>query len=155
MAKNAFALDLREYVEKVKEDIDKVTRIAILDLSTKIIMDSPVGKRELWADNIHRLSKGLPLQPKGYVGGRFRGSWDMALEAPPSTLYRTIDPSGAVSVDRVKAAIPEKAGGNMYFLTNNTPYAVPLEDGHSTQAPIGMVGINVMAWQNIVNDATK
>jgi hypothetical protein len=38
---------------------------------------------------------------------------------------------------------------------NNLPYAVPLEYGHSKQAPGGMVRITLARFQQIVDEAIR
>ena len=50
-------------------------------------------------------------------------------------------------------AIPGNAFGHVYYLMNNAPYANALENGHSMQAPAGVVGLTVAAWEIIVADS--
>ena len=45
--------------------------------------------------------------------------------------------------------------GQVAFIVNNLPYAIPLEYGHSTQAPNGMVRITVERFQQIVDAAAR
>ena len=149
----SFSIDLRAFVAKTKENMDEVTRAAINDIGNRLIKASPVGDRELWSENIVRAQHGLPLTPPGYVGGKFKNSWDCSVDGPPTALYRTPDATGAESTARIAAGIPTEAGGHVYFIANNQPYAVPLEDGHSTQAPLGIVGLTVFDWQQIVDAA--
>lgn len=66
--------------------------------------------------------------------------------------------------NRVKEATPVDTGrarqswssngnpllGTTYRFTNNLEYIVPLEYGHSPQAPGGMLRINVRNWNSIV-----
>ena len=40
--------------------------------------------------------------------------------------------------------------GDVIYLTNNLPYAVPLEEGYSKQAPAGMVALTVQDFQSVV-----
>ncbi len=142
----SFALDLREYVTKVKGKLDDVTRSAITDVASRCIEASPVGDPATW--------KSPP--PPGYVGGKFRGSWDLSLDTPSTALYRTIDPTGEASKGRIVAAIPEQASGRMYYICNNTPYAMRLENGWSyMQAPLGIVNLVVFDWQKIVSEAVN
>lgn len=42
-----------------------------------------------------------------------------------------------------------------YSFTNNVEYIVPLEYGHSQQAPNGMLRINVRNWPSIVKKQIK
>lgn len=151
----SFALDLREFVAKAKDDIDKVVRGAIMGVAKSLIEKSPVGDPSQWDLKFVQVAKAQGWIHDGYVGGRFRGSWDLALDAVPTALYRTIDPDGSVSQDRIEAAIPAQAAGKMYYIANLTPYAMALENGHSYQAPAGMVAVTVVEWQNIVTEAVN
>ena len=45
--------------------------------------------------------------------------------------------------------------GQMAYIINNLPYAIPLEFGHSTQAPGGMVRVTVARFQRIVLEAIR
>lgn len=49
--------------------------------------------------------------PKGYVGGQFRRSWTITKQR------------------------------HQYILNNPMPYAEPLDDGHSSQAPFGILDV--------------
>lgn len=92
---------------------------------------------------------------KGYVGGRFRGNWMFSIGAADNTTTEEVDPSGAKSTARiVNGAIEFKAGQTAY-ITNSLPYAIPLEYGHSKQAPGGMVRITVARFQQIVLEAIR
>jgi nitroimidazol reductase NimA-like FMN-containing flavoprotein (pyridoxamine 5'-phosphate oxidase superfamily) len=45
--------------------------------------------------------------------------------------------------------------GQTAYLVNNLPYAVPLEYGHSKQAPGGMVRITLARFQQVVDEAIR
>jgi len=45
--------------------------------------------------------------------------------------------------------------GKKTYISNNLPYAIPIEDGHSKQAPTGMVKVTVAEFGSIVRDAAK
>ena len=45
--------------------------------------------------------------------------------------------------------------GAFAYIINNLPYAIPLEFGHSTQAPGGMVRVTVARFQQIVQEAIR
>lgn len=47
------------------------------------------------------------------------------------------------------AAAPPKIG-KIYKMTNNVEYIIPLEYGHSQQAPQGMVRVAARNWPNTV-----
>ena len=95
------------------------------------------------------------VAPEGYVGGRFRGNWMFSIGAPDSATTEEIDPSGAKSTARITAGTIEFKAGDTCYITNSLGYAIPLEFGHSTQAPGGMVRVTVARFQQIVLEAIR
>jgi hypothetical protein len=91
--------------------------------------------------------------PKGYVGGRFRGNWQLGVGSIPSGETGVIDTGGGVAVGRIIAAVPEKAAGKVYYLTNNSPYGERIEDGWSRQAPQGLVALTAIEFDTFVRQA--
>lgn len=92
---------------------------------------------------------------KGYVGGRFRGNWQFSIDAPADGVLDQIDPSGNVSVAVLRTQVQSLTIGQTAYLVNNLPYAVPLEYGHSKQAPGGMVRVTLARFQQIVDEAIR
>lgn len=103
-----------------------------------------------------KLNDGMDItKPDGYVGGRFRGNWMFSIGSPDTTTTDDIDPNGAKSTARlINGAIEFKAGETAY-ITNSLAYAIPLEYGHSQQAPSGMVRITLARFQQIVLEAIR
>jgi hypothetical protein len=80
-------------------------------------------------------------KPPGYVGGRARGNWQCSLDAPITSENGRIDPNGSAAKAEVKATV---TAGRVNYLSNNVPYIRRLEyEGHSKQAPDGMVRISL------------
>jgi hypothetical protein len=92
---------------------------------------------------------------KDYVGGRFRGNWMFNIGTPDETTTEDIDPSGSKSSARIRDGVIEFRAGDTCYITNSLPYAIPLEFGHSTQAPGGMVRVTVARFQQIVLEAIR
>ncbi|WLH49748.1 hypothetical protein [Pseudomonas tolaasii] len=92
---------------------------------------------------------------KGYVGGRFRGNWQFSIDTPAEGVLDQIDVSGNVSIAVLKAQVQSLTAGQTAYIVNNLPYSIPLEYGHSTQAPGGMVRITLARFQQIVEEATR
>lgn len=92
---------------------------------------------------------------KGYVGGRFRGNWQFSIDTPAEGVLDQIDVSGSVSIAVLKAQVQSLTAGQTAYIVNNLPYSIPLEYGHSTQAPGGMVRITLARFQQIVEEATR
>lgn len=92
---------------------------------------------------------------RGYVGGRFRGNWQFSIETPVQGALDQPDPAGNVTLAKLKLQVEQMTAGQVAFIVNNLPYAIPLEYGHSTQAPSGMVRITVERFQQIVDAAAR
>lgn len=98
-----------------------------------------------------QLAKAYPNRAgAGYVGGRFRANWFVTTGAASAATTENVDPSGSQAIANASAALASFSAGPSIFLTNNLPYAMPLELGHSKQAPAGMVRITVEEFPQIV-----
>lgn len=148
-----FVVDINRYAEKAKANMHQVTRQVVIGVLSGVDQRSPVGNPELWASNIDRATRGLPPQPKGYVGGRFRANNQIGVDFLPTTSFETVDPTGSTTTSNNIAKVPEQAGGHLFFVANNLPYATALENGHSSQAPLGIYGLTAIEFQKYVNDA--
>lgn len=146
---SSFSINLAKWAEQAEGKANLVVKSVLFDIAARVDEKSPVGKREIWAANIERASRGLPPLPKNYKGGHFRANWQMGVDTRPTEEIAGIDYESALG--RNQGAIPPWTLGKTFFLTNNAPYAVALENGHSTQAPLGIVGITVLEWQAIVS----
>ncbi|WP_455806667.1 hypothetical protein [Pseudomonas fluorescens] len=92
---------------------------------------------------------------KDYVGGRFRGNWQFSIGAPAEGELDQVDPAGGVTLAKLRLQVEQLTIGQTAYIVNNLPYAVPLEYGHSKQAPGGMVRITLARFQQIVDEATR
>lgn len=124
-----FELDISRWVEKAKGNLDAVVRKVELDVSTSVILGTPVDT------------------------GRARANWFASFSAPSGQVSDRVDPSGGASIDRVRGAVSTGKAGHVFYLTNNLPYILRLEQGWSKQAPAGMVMLTVRRYQAIVAGA--
>lgn len=128
--------------------MDKVVRKVVLDVGTRVVELSPVGDGDLW--------KHPP--PKGYVGGRFRANWQYGAYGSvgiPMNTVGGVDPTGGQTIAGFTAKIGTAPTATVHVFLNNLPYAQRLEDGWSTQAPAGMVGITTREFQSFVRRAAS
>lgn len=65
--------------------------------------------------------------------GRARANWFLAEGAPRIATTESVTPE----------APPALTGKSVIYLTNSLPYIVPLEYGHSKQAPVGMLRVSI------------
>jgi hypothetical protein len=79
--------------------------------------------------------------------GRFKGNWNAALNAP----NLAIDLSSGAGLTEIANKIKI---GDVFFFTNNLPYALRLEFGWSDQSPNGMVRLAVAKFPFTVNKIT-
>ncbi|ASM31298.1 TPA: hypothetical protein ACKPUX_005223 [Serratia marcescens] len=96
-----------------------------------------------------RVSDSMDIKaPAGYTGGRFRGNWQVGLDAAPQGETGQVDQSGGKTLAAGTLVIERfRVGMQAVYFTNNVPYAYPLEFGHSSQAPGGMVRITAADFQ--------
>ena len=206
----SFSLDIREFAEKTKGNLEQVVKKTAIDLLSAVVDRSPVGNPELWAANIQyratntamadaydahvetrnviksltpgnftkagNLKRGVkfakPLTKterdqnfnvnglvagKGYVGGRFRGNWQVSFEVGATGMLDLVDPTGSAAKAIGKGVLEHyQIGVGKIWIMNNLPYGPRLEyEGWSNQAPAGMVQITVTEFQMFINKAVS
>lgn len=127
----SFELQLAEFAAQAKGAIDASLREIIIELGGSLIRMSPVDT------------------------GRFRGNWQFSITTPSAGTLDTLDPNGEQATARLVGDSIEFRAGATGFIVNNLPYAIPLEYGHSDQAPAGMVQITLARFQQIVEEAIR
>ena len=121
----SFTSDLRAFSETAINNAEQVYRGSAFSIIRQIIRRTP-------ADT-----------------GRLRGNWQTDLNSPAtSTLNRLGD---SVSIAEALAVCNRAELSDSIYLTNNLPYALPIENGSSTQAPRGMVKVTVLEFVRTVN----
>lgn len=138
-----FTVQLQQFADKTKANLDLIVARTVGETATRLDERSPVGDATYWASP----------PPKGYVGGRFRGNWQLGTDSAPSGETGRIDADGSETVGAILAEIPAEAAGKVYYLFNGSPYAQRLEEGWSRQAPVGLVGITATEFPQIVEQA--
>ncbi|MCP5041081.1 MAG: HK97 gp10 family phage protein [bacterium] len=71
--------------------------------------------------------------------GRARGNWQLSVNAPLTGTLDVLDKSGSSPIALAATAVNAVQGFEDIWLTNNLPYILALEEGHSKQAPSGFV----------------
>ena len=127
----SFAESLAAFVEQTKEAIDDVFRELVIESGTSVIRLSPVDT------------------------GRFKGNWQFTVGAPSNQSIDTFDKAGHETIATLVAEVSKLEAGQVAYIVNNLVYGVPLEYGHSDQAPAGMVQITLARFQQIVEEAIR
>lgn len=120
-AKN-FTLDLKKFGKLSKKKAVTLFKKIAIDLDSRIVYATPVDT------------------------GIARGGWVPSLNLPSNVVNDSLfDMSGDVAVGRLIAVVSGAKLGDIVWLSNSVDYINLLEDGSSTQAPLGMVSANVAA----------
>lgn len=142
MSKNAanaanFVASLAKFTGKdVPEAVVRFHRRVQLELMRRIILASPVGLRTRWKINQGR--KRNKLLPKGYVGGQFRGAWQLTLGTPSTLDVRTPkggQPRKPIDVATGRSILQGLKPFTVSYLANNLPYAAVLNEGRPKGTP--------------------
>lgn len=104
------------------------------------------------------IKDGMDLVAGGdYVGGRFRGNWQVSFDVAKTGTLERIDPTGRESKSDGAALIQGFTSevGSIWMI-NALPYGPRLEfEGWSSQAPAGMVRVSVVEFQTFVDKAVN
>ena len=130
MAKS-FELQMKEFENMTAKKSELLFKKVCFDLSNSIIMDTSV------------------------LSGRARGNWQPDINSIQNDVLEIEDKSGNATVTKVASQTNNLKLGQYFTLTNNLPYILRLEYGWSKKSPNGMLGINVMRFQQFVNQANK
>lgn len=120
------------------------------NLKAGLRLRKPLTKRE----QRENFGFGVRRAGQGYVGGRFRSNWQLTTGAPAAGEIEDIENAGE-TLDRLLLGAGDLTAGEVAYIVNNLPYAIPLEYGHSSQAPGGMVRVTVADFQRIVEEAIR
>lgn len=141
----SFALDIQKFAQKCGANADLVTRKVVLDIGRSLVEKTPVGNPDLWQNPDNK--------PDGYVGGHARANWSHSIDVLVNQEFKEIDATGGASIDRIVGSVPVKAAGKVHYIQNSLPYMQALEDGHSTQAPAGIVAVTEVEFHDYVEKA--
>lgn len=143
-----FAVDITRLVTgETEKAVVKYTRALALAALRGVVLKSPVGFPKTWKHPA----------PKGYVGGQFRGAWQLSVGSPGAGLTGKISPGKTGSRSAAAAAASDAVGAletlepfQSVYIVNGLPYAMRLENGWSQQAPFGMVALTVAELDRVV-----
>jgi hypothetical protein len=116
-------------IDNLEQWGEKVVRGTLLSLSSAVIKDTP------------------------FVSGRLRSNWIPSINAPKLTEAGIT--SEANKISEVSSTVASFKFGDIFYLTNNLPYAVPIEFGHSKRFPEGMLRRNVAKYAQAIREAAN
>lgn len=103
------------------------------DLGGKVSERANLGKQRVAIQIDQLLVMATPVDT-----GRARSNWMIAMNAPANGTIDA-DRGSAGTIAQNEAAIRRSTPTQEIHITNNLPYIVPLNQGHSAQAPAGFV----------------
>lgn len=124
----SFSDQLTAFAKKAPERVDQIVREVVYQVGLSVIRLSPIDT------------------------GAFVSNWRYGLMTP-DTRWNPAQ-TGARFVNNM-GDMPKAAAKFTHYVTNAAPYGPALERGHSRQAPMGMVVLTVLAFDDIVANATR
>jgi hypothetical protein len=113
------------------ERLNKTARESFISATQSVLFKAPVDK------------------------GVFKNSFFTEINGITTRTTDKADKSGQRSLDEaVDKSLRIKAGDSISFVSLS-PYAVPLEYGHSEQAPNGMIRLTAAEWPSIVSEVAR
>lgn len=127
----SFTAQLQQFADETMERADSIFRDVVMSMAGVIVRLSPVDT------------------------GNFKGAWRLSIDGYDTTVPETPDKQGGEVLARMLAEVGNLTFGQAAYLQNNLPYAVPLEFGHSTQAPSGIIRIAQAQFQQLLQQAIR
>lgn len=119
-AAGRFAMQLdAEFEREVEQKLVQVTRKIGTEALSRVVLKTPVDT------------------------GRARGNWSVSVGVEDMSITDNTDPGGQATIAAGVGAIGAVQQPQVVYVQNNVPYIERLENGHSQQAPGGMVALTV------------
>jgi hypothetical protein len=123
MARTIRVADIGDYAS---QQMEKLLRVAVLETDSRLKQASPVDTGR--------------FRVSWQVGENAAGSYDGGPQQESSNADRSkTSPPGGLIVPLRRMNYQQEKLGNVYSVHNNLPYAEPLANGSSKQAPAGWV----------------
>jgi hypothetical protein len=144
-----FAFEVESWSLKTSKAMDDVLRDSVIEFVQRVIDRTPIDTSTRHDEVVAR------------------GDWNFAIGTDPEDVSRN-DPSGERAMAGLRAIValwrPTQSFGSFLkfwqakgdanlFIANFKPYIRRLEyEGHSDQAPNGMLGVTVQEWADIIQE---
>lgn len=126
-----FSEQLEGFAEYAKEAADEIFKSVVIQIGASVINLSPVDT------------------------GRFLANWQFSINSTSNASIDDTDQMGDKTLARFVKEVGPLTYGQTAYIYNNLIYSLPLEYGHSRQAPSGMLRITLARFQEIVNKAVQ
>lgn len=122
----SFADALKMFAEDTEAKAHDLVREVVLETGERVIARSPVDT------------------------SAFRSNWRYGLETRDAFFNEAA--RGITELNNLEE-LPKRAAGFVHFVSNAAPYGPALENGHSGQAPNGVVRLTAVEFDDIVAQA--
>ncbi len=119
--------DLKKFAQLSIEKQDRVVKGSFIQLGNEMEFKSPVDT------------------------GRFKSNWIGAIGSASDETFT----GNRNAVGALNTMLGGFRMGQVFYYTNNLPYAMALEFGHSDQSPNGMVRLTARRFKSIVNEQIR
>lgn len=127
-----FSLVFKNINDKTEQQLNRIIKKSVFDLTSAIIQDTPVDS------------------------GRLRANWLVSFNTPIDAELKLEDKEGSATIAKAKALIGESKVPLVYWINNNLQYANHIEYGGSKlKAPQGMVRINILRFNKYLQANLK
>jgi hypothetical protein len=139
----SFASDIEKFARRTNLSMDIIVRKVGIDIARSLILRSPVDTgrfRGNWVLGVGSVNTAVNPDITDQEGGKFTGFQS----------NKTND-----TLNKIAEGINAVRAGGVFYISNSLPYAIPLEYGHSMQAPGGMVRLTVREFKSYIENAVR
>ena len=126
-----FDNDMKRIARQLEEGLTEQVKDTSLAVLSAVTLGTPVGNKNLWQNP--------KSAPPGYAGGHARGNWQLGINTVSDAELEVVDAGGSATISKGRSTLASYKLGPNVVIGNNASYIVPLNNGHSTQAPVGFI----------------
>ncbi|MCK6444415.1 hypothetical protein [Elstera cyanobacteriorum] len=127
----SFADQIAAFTKKAAERQDRVLQGVVKEVGERLVERTPVD------------------------AGEARSNWQASVNSPVAIHTPDLDPTGAGAIADIGRVADRAKFGDAVYVLNAAPHIKSLEDGHSKQAPAGMVAVTVVEGRQIIDEVAR
>lgn len=127
----SFADQIAAFTKKAAERQTQVLQGTVREVGERLVQRTPVDQ------------------------GEARSNWQASVNSPVAIHTPDLDPTGAGAIADISRTAKAAKMGDAVYILNPAPHIKKLEDGHSKQAPAGMVAVTVVEGPSIVAEVAR
>lgn len=127
----SFSDQIAAFTKKAAERQDRVLQGVVKEVGERLVQRTPVDQ------------------------GEARSNWQASVNSPVAIHTPDLDPTGAGAIADISRTARAAKFGDAVYVLNAAPHIKKLEDGHSKQAPTGMVAVTVAEGRQIIEEVAR